>query len=385
MDDASRSLATAAVHAGEPSPRFFGAASVPIFQSSVFEYRGDEGEVLRYPRYGNTPNHDVLAAKIAALEGAEDGLVAASGMAAISAAIFAAVEPRGHLLIQRGAYGGLVAFLGDQFTALGYSFTEIDARAPETWRRALRPNTGAIYVEAMTNPTLDVPELGAVVAFAREHDIASLIDNTFASPVLFRAAKFGFDLALHSATKSLNGHDDVVAGAAAGTKDLVARVRKNLKFFGGALDPHACWLVHRGIKTIELRVPRQCDNALALARALETHPAVERVLYPALESSIDHARCRDYFGGRGGGVLAFTMKGGIDAARRALSRLRVPVIGPSLGGVETLVSIPALVSHRDLTREQRQSAGIEDALIRVSVGIEAIEDLRADFESALHP
>lgn len=385
MDDASRSLETAAVHAGEPSPRFFGAASVPIFQSSVFEYRGDEGEVLRYPRYGNTPNHDVLAAKVAALEGAEDGLVAASGMAAISSAIFAAVTPGGHLLIQRGAYGGVTAFLHDQFTALGYSFTEIDGRSPDTWQAALRPNTRAIYVEAMTNPTLAVPELGAVVDFARQHGLASLIDNTFASPVLFRAAAFGFDLALHSATKSLNGHDDVVAGVAAGKKDLIARVRKNLKFFGGSLDPHACWLVHRGIKTIALRVPRQCDNALALARALEAHPAIDRVLYPALESSVDFRRCREFFAGRGGGVLAFTMKGGIDAARRALSRLRLPVVGPSLGGVETLVSIPALVSHRDLTREQRIAAGIDDALVRVSVGIEAIDDLVADFTAALNP
>lgn len=385
MIDSSRSLATVAVHAGEPQPRLLGAASLPIFQSAVFEFRGDPGEVLRYPRYGNTPNHDVLAAKIAALEGAEDAAIAASGMAAITASFLATLEGGGHLLLQRGAYGGVSTFVSEHFPALGLAFTEIDGAAPETWSAALRPTTRAIYVEAMSNPTVTVPELGAVVAFAREHRIASLIDATFASPVLFKAAPFGFDLSIHSATKYLNGHDDVVAGCVAGKKELVDRVRRNLKFFGGSLDPHACWLVHRGIKTIELRVPRQCENASILARALERHAGVDRVLYPGLESSADFARCAQYFGGRGGGVLAFLPKDGVAAVDRLLSRLRIPVIGPSLGGVETLVSVPARASHRDVARERREAAGIADSLIRVSVGIEAAADLVADFEAALDP
>jgi cystathionine beta-lyase/cystathionine gamma-synthase len=377
------SVDTTAVHAGEPTPRFLGASTFPIFQAAVYEFRGAEGETLRYPRYGNSPNHDVLSAKLAALEGGEDAIVAASGMAVISSAFLATLGQSGHLLVQRGAYGGVSAFLSEHFRALGFTFTEIDATAPATWGDAIRPNTRAIYVEAMSNPLVAVPELGAVVTFAKERGIASVIDNTFASPVLFRAAEFGFDLSLHSATKYLNGHDDVVAGCAIGRRELVAKVRDVLKLFGGALDPHACWLVHRGTKTIGLRVPRQCDNALALARSLERNPAVANVRYPGLESSADFARAKRYFGGRGGGVFAFELKGGVEAARKFLGRLTIPLIGPSLGGVETLVSMPAFVSHRDVPREQREAAGLRDGAIRVSVGIEAADDLVADFDQAL--
>ncbi len=379
----SLSLLTTAVHAGEPDPKTYGCSTTPIFQSSVYEFRGTTDEKLRYPRYGNTPNHDVLAKKLAALEGGEDAIVAATGMAAITGAILASLGRGGHLLLQQGAYGGLSSFVLQWFDTLGFEYDLIDGTRPETWAAKSKPNTRAIYVESMSNPCCDVPDLEAVVAFAKSRDLVSLVDNTFASPVIYRAAASGFDLSLHSATKYLNGHDDLVAGCAIGRADLVAKVRAQLKLFGGALDPHACWLLHRGIRTVGLRVPHQSASALAIARFLEGHARVESVRYPGLESSPHHARATRAFRNGFGGVVAFELKGGEDEARRLQDRVRIPIVAPSLGGVETLMSMPAFVSHRDVPKEQRLQVGISDGLIRLSVGIESKDDLIADLEHAL--
>jgi cystathionine beta-lyase/cystathionine gamma-synthase len=358
---------------------------VPIFQCTVYE-RGDETggyHDVRYPRLNNLPGHAALGAKLASLEGAEDAVVTGSGMAAISTALLDSLGGgRGHLLVQEQLYGGTHTLVVNDLPAWGIEHDFVRGDDPDEWRRKLRPTTRAFYVEAMSNPLLRVADHAAVVAFAREHGLVSIIDNTFATPVNFRPPERGFDLSVHSATKYLNGHNDQVAGAILGSRARVERIRHLLAHLGGTLDPHGCFLLDRGLKTLALRVRRQNENALALARRLGRHAAVAVVHYPGLESHPDHARARALFEGCGG-VLALEVRGGAEAARRLLSRLRIPIHGPSLGGLETLVTRPATTSHAGLPPAERARLGIGDALVRVSVGIEAIDDLAGDFEQAL--
>jgi len=377
-------LQTQAIHAGRIEPRIEGAAVLPIFQCSVYEHLAEDGSYhdVRYPRLNNLPNHVVLGRRLAALEGAEAGLVTASGMAAISTAILALLGEGGHLLVQGQLYGGTHAFVHHDLGRFGGSFDTIDPERPDSWKDKLRPNTRAIYVEAMTNPLLQVIDHRAVVAFARKHGLVSLIDNTFATPVNFRPIELGFDLSLHSCTKYLNGHNDLVAGAIIGSAKLVGQVKSCLDHLGGSLDPHACYLLERGLKTLVLRVRQQNASALALAQRLAAHRAVQVVNYPGLETHPDHARARALFGGFGG-MLSFELRGGVEAARRFLGRVELPVNGPSLGGVETLVTRPCTTSHASLSPAERESLGIRDGLIRVSVGIEDTDDLIRDFEAAL--
>jgi cystathionine beta-lyase/cystathionine gamma-synthase len=384
VDNDERGLETRAIHAGRIQPPVEGACVLPIFQSAVWEHVAEDASYhnLRYPRLSNLPNHLVLGRRLASLEGGEAGLVAASGMAAISTAILTALGENGHLLIQDRLYGGTHAFVVHDLAACGQRYDFVSQEDPRAWEARLRPNTRAIYFEAMTNPLLRVADHRAVVAFAREHGLVSLIDSTFASPVLFRPLELGYDVVLHSCTKYLNGHNDLVAGAVIGSTDHVSRIKSRLDHLGGSLDPHACFLLERGLKTLVLRVERQCENALALARCLAAHPAVAEVHYPGLAAHPDHGRARELFAGFGG-VLSFVPRGGLEAARRLVARLELPTNGPSLGGVETLVTRPATTSHRSLTPEERARLGIDDALIRVSVGIETIDDLTRDFEQAL--
>ncbi len=378
-----RELGTRLIHAGEPEPRIEGAVSLPVFQSSTYEYRGERSyEDVRYIRLNNTPNHLVLHAKLAAIEEGEAAVVAASGMAAITTALLTVLRQGDHVLVQDALYGGTHAFVTRDLARFGIGHDVVDPERPETWRAALRPETRAIYVETMSNPLLRIPELEMVVGFAREHGLVSMIDNTFASPVNFRPCPFGFDLSIHSATKYLNGHTDIVAGAVIGRKDLVAEILHRLDHLGGTLDPHACFLLHRGLKTLALRVERQNAGALALARFLADHPAVARVAHPGLETHPAHARARAWFDGFGG-MLAFEPRGGREAAERMFSKLTLPIVAPSLGGVETLVTRPATTSHAGLTPEEREAIGISDGLVRVSVGIEAVDELIEDFAGAL--
>jgi len=237
-------------------------------------------------------------------------------------------------------------------------------------------------VETMTNPLLGVPRLREVVGFARKHRILAIIDNTFASPVNFRPLDWGFDLSLHSCTKYLNGHSDMVAGAVIGSKELIGRVIHRLNHLGGTLDPHACFLLHRGIKTLAVRVRQQNQSALRIAQFLEGHQAVYKVNYPGLESHPGHARARELFDGFGG-MLSFELVGGVEAADRFISRTTLPTLAPSLGGVESLITRPATTSHSGLSPEERMAMGISDGLIRLSVGIESTEDLLEDFDRAL--
>ncbi len=376
-------LDTKLIHAGEPEPRIAGAVAMPIFQSAMFEYGGEiEYHDITYIRLNNTPNHLVLQKKLAALENAEAALVAGSGMAAITTALLTVLSAGDHLLAQSCLYGGTHDFVTRDLKTFGISYDFIDGNCPETWAAKLKPNTRAIYVETMSNPLLEIPDLEAVVEFAREHNLVSLIDNTFASPVNFRPPEHGFDLSLHSATKYLNGHSDIVAGVVIGRADLVERVKRRLDHLGGSLDPHACFLLHRGVKTLGVRVRFQNQSALAVARFLESHPKVLRVNYPGLESHPQRQRARRLFDGFGG-MLSFELDGGVKAAERFMQNVRLPICAPSLGGVETLVTRPATTSHSGMSPEDRGKLGITDSLIRVSIGIEATEDLLADFEQAL--
>ncbi|HEY0787590.1 MAG TPA: aminotransferase class I/II-fold pyridoxal phosphate-dependent enzyme [Thermoanaerobaculia bacterium] len=375
---------TKLVHAGEPDPRPGGAVSLPIFQSSTFETTGTEGSYheIRYARLSNTPNHVALHAKLAALENAEAALVTASGMAAITTALLTVLRAGDHVLVHRVLYGGTRAFADHDFPALGLSFTAIDAADPSGWEAALRPNTRAIYVETITNPTMEVVDHAGVVRFAKEHGLVSITDNTFASPVNFRPAEHGYDLSLHSATKYLNGHTDLIAGAVIGRAELVRKVALKLDHLGGSLDPHACFLLHRGLKTLALRVRQQNETAGRLAALLEAHPAVERVDYPGLPSSPSHTRAKALLDGFGG-MLSISLRGGLPAARTFCKSVRLAIFAPSLGGVETLVTRPAETSHSTMPKEEREAIGITDGMVRISVGIEHYDDLAEDFVTAL--
>ena len=379
----ARRLATRAVHAGEPEPRIEGAVSMPIFQSATFETAGEKSyDAVRYVRLNNTPNHQALHAKLASLEGGEAAVVASSGMAAITTTLLALLSRGDHLLALEGLYGGTHTFVTRDLAEFGIGHDLMDGNRPDSWSALLKPSTRAIYVETITNPLMQVPDLEQVVRFARTHGLVSIIDSTFATPVNYRPLESGFDLVLHSGTKYLNGHSDLAAGAVVGPRELVRRVTHRLNHLGGVLDPHACFLLHRGIKTLVLRVRQQNENALALARFLAESPAVDGVNYPGLETHPQHGRARKMFSGFGG-MLSFDVRGGVEAADSLLNRLRIPRSAPSLGGVETLITRPATTSHAGVPPEERVRMGISDSLVRVSVGIEAPGDLVEDFEQGL--
>lgn len=383
MTKVYKHLETKLIHAGEPEPLISGAVSMPIFQSSTFEYTGQTSyHDLKYIRLNNTPNHIALHQKLASLENAEAALVTASGMAAISTTLLTVLSSGDHLLVQDCLYGGTHDLITRDFAPFGISFDFIDGDDPDSWKNQLRPNTKAIYFETITNPLLQVADLKAVVEFAKTHGLVSMIDNTFSSPINFRPPEWGFDLSLHSCTKYLNGHSDIVAGAVIGRADLIEKIRHKLNHLGGSLDPHACFLLHRGMKTLAVRVKYQNGSALKIAKFLEDHPAIEKVNYPGLESHPGHQRARELFDGFGG-MLSFELKNGIEAAERFIQNTTLPIIAPSLGGIETLITRPATTSHSGLSPKDRQKLGISEGLIRVSIGIEATEDIIEDFKQAL--
>ncbi len=383
MSKTYKSIETKLIHAGEPDPRVDGAVVLPIFQTAMFEYAGEDTyDSIRYLRLNNCPNHLALHRKLAALEGAETALVTGSGMAAISTTLLTVLSAGDHLLAQDCLYGGTHDFLTRDFASFGISYDFISPEDPDSWKRLLRPTTRAIYVEAMTNPLLQVGDLRAAVRFAGENGLVSMIDNTFASPINFRPAEWGFDLSLHSATKYLNGHSDIVAGAVIGKADLVGKITRRLNHLGGSLDPHAAFLLHRGLKTLAVRVRHQNESALKIAAFLESHPGVARVNYPGLKSHPRHERARELFNGFSG-MMSVELKGGVEEAERFMKRTQLPVIAPSLGGVETLMTRPSTTSHSGMSPADRKRAGISDSLIRLSIGLEATDDLIADFDQAL--
>jgi len=380
----SERVETKLIHAGELRPRVAGAVNLPIFQSATFEYGGeDDYHDIRYIRLNNTPNHNVVGAKLAAIEGAESAIIAASGMAAISTTLLSILKKGDHILIQDCLYGGTHDFVTKDLPGFGIEYDFIDASDPQSWENIIRKETRAIYVETIANPLMGVPELASVVEFARSHKIVSIIDNTFASPINFRPAQMGFDLSLHSCTKYLNGHSDIVGGACIGKAELVKAVTRKLNHLGGTMDPHAAFLLHRGMKTLALRVRHQNESALKIARYLEKHVAIAKVNYPGLESHPAHARASKWFDGFGG-MLSFEIKEkNVAVVDQFLKELQFPICAPSLGGVESLITRPATTSHLGLSSEDRAKIGISDALIRFSTGIEATEDLIEDFDQAL--
>jgi len=378
-------IETLAVHAGERRPGPEGSVVFPIYQGTVYSVEpGTDYHDIRYIRLSSTPTQRYLHDKLAALEGAEAALATTSGMAALTTILLSFLKKGDHLIAGDCLYGGTHDFLTRHADDLGLSYTFIDPQRPETWKDALRPGTKLVLVETITNPLMRVPRLREIAAFAREERLLSVIDNTFASPVNFRPLSAGFDLVFHSATKYLNGHSDLVGGCILGAGHPLGTVRKTLNHLGGSLDPHAAFLLARGLKTLALRVKAQNANALALARFLAGHPRVLQVNYPGLETHPDHAHARELLSGFGG-MLSFRLKGGTEAADRLIAALTLPAFAPSLGGVESLITRPALTSHAGLTRAERDRMGVSDDLVRMSCGIEAAEDLIEDFRGALEP
>ncbi|MBW3535893.1 MAG: aminotransferase class I/II-fold pyridoxal phosphate-dependent enzyme, partial [Gemmatimonadetes bacterium] len=338
----------------------------PIVQSSTFVggFPDDDGE-LRYSRYGNNPNQLQVGRKLAALEGTEDALVLSSGMAAVAMAILALTRAGDHVVASEHLYGATRILLRDELPRRGIEVSFVDPGAPREWRRALRPTTRLVYLEAPTNPTLRVFDPRPLAAMAHDAGLVFAMDATFASPVNLRPVELGVDVVIHSATKYLGGHSDLIAGVVASTRGVIEEVTRVMRLYGPAPDPLACWLLDRGLRTLDVRVSRQNANALDLARWLEGRPEVARVIHPGLESHPDHAVAAAIFEGFGG-MLSLVVHGGDDAAREVMERFQLIAVAPSLGGVESLASMPRYTSHVALTRDQRLAAGIADGFLRLS-------------------
>ena len=377
------SFDTKIIHSGEPDPRIEGAANVPIFQSSTFEYSGQKSyDDLKYIRLNNTPNHIVLHEKLAILEGGDRALVTSSGMSAITTSLLTFLKSGDHLLAHKTLYGGTADYIKHDLPKYGIEFDFIDAMDLSDWKGKLKSNTKVIYVETITNPLIEVAPLDKVVSFAKEHNLISMIDNTFASPALFCPIQLGFDISLHSATKFLNGHTDIVAGAIIGNEPHMTDINSKLNHLGGCLDPNACFLLHRGMKTLSLRIKRQCSNAMKIATFLNDHPMVAHVNYPGLESNPSHERAKNLLCGFGG-MLSFVVKGGVEEADKVMNQLQIPMCTASMGGVESLVTRPVQTSHSLLSDEELIDSGIDKSLIRLAVGIESASDLIDDLDQAL--
>jgi cystathionine gamma-synthase/cystathionine gamma-lyase/cystathionine beta-lyase len=374
---------TVAVHGGERRPGPDGSVVFPIFQGTVYEIEpGTDYHDMKYLRLNSTPSQVYLHDKLAALEGAEAAVATSSGMAAVTTILLSLLRAGDHLLASDCLYGGTHDFLTERAAGLGWSVTFVDAGRPETWAAARTERTRAFLVETITNPLMRVGALDQVAEFGRREGIVTVIDNTFASPVNFRPLAAGFDVVFHSATKYLGGHSDLVAGAVMASADRIEQVRKALNLFGASLDPHTGFLLARGIKTLALRVQAQNANALALARFLQDHPAVAAVNYPGLDTHPDHQHAARLLSGFGG-MLSLRLHGGEQAAQALLDAVTLAYSAPSLGGVESLVTRPAITSHAGMSEQDRDRIGITSDLIRISAGIEGTQDLIDDYAQAL--
>ena len=381
--------ATLAIHAGENRSHVSVPVGTSIARTANFTFANTE-EMKRwaegkssayiYTRYGN-PTLAIAEGKIAALEGAQAAIVAASGMAAISSALLSILKAGDEVIATRALYGGSYRLMRDIFPRMGIVVRHVETDLAGI-ERLVNPRTRALYIETPTNPTLRLVDLQKAVSFAKEWDLLSLIDNTFATPVVQKPIKMGFDLVVHSATKYLAGHSDVIAGVAAGSHSLIEKTRDMIIYLGGSMDPEAAFLLIRGMKTLEVRVPRQCQTALTVARYLEKHPKVARVHYPGLPSHPDHKLAKRQMKGFGA-MMAFDLKGGLAAARRFCDRTRVFLLAASLGGVESLVVLPIYSSHYRLSAAELRAAGVEPGTVRVSIGLEDPADLIEDLRQAL--
>jgi cystathionine beta-lyase/cystathionine gamma-synthase len=375
-------FSTTAIH-GNPRRRPDWSPVAPsIVQSSTFTNPvGSEDDIL-YGRYGNTPNQVAVAEKYALLEGAEAAIFLASGMGATALAHLAVLRPGDHLLSSSWIYGGTQALFDEELGRFGIEITYVRPDQPRLWRRSVRKGTRAIFIETPTNPLMRLVDMIPVAQVAKEFGLALLVDATFASPINFRPLEHGADVAITSATKYLNGHSDVVAGAVAGSTAVVEEVNRLMRRWGQAIDPHTAWMVDRGMRTLALRMERHNLNGLAVARWAETQAGFAKVHYPGLTSHPDHARAKKVLDGYGG-MVGLELKAGPKAAERLLKRLKLVLHAPSLAGVESLVSEPRLTSHKELTPSARAALGIPDGFLRLSCGIEDSDDIIADLAQAL--
>lgn len=374
MKESKQRTATQCVHAGTISDHHSGGVNSPITTSSAFGFLEKSDNV--YPRYFNTPNQQAVVEKLSALEGAESGLVVSSGMAAISTAFVSILNPGDHVVMQDQIYGGTYYFATSQFIKLGVTFTMVKGNQIEDFQQAIQPNTRILYFETPSNPLLTIIDVAGMADLARSNGIISIIDNTFASPINQNPLGLGVDMVMHSGTKYLGGHSDLCFGALLTNRELAAKMRGTAVNWGGSLDANACYLIERSLKTLQIRVRQQNENAQYLAEQLQAHPGVKSVYYPGLEAHPAHELAKRQMTGFGG-MLSFELK---ESGQAVGFCKRLKLIKPalSLGGVETIISIPCLTSHIKMTKEERMAAGVSDDLLRLSVGIEDVEDLWED-------
>ena len=368
---------TQCVHEGQLKDTLYKGAISPLYMATAYSYE----ETDRYPRYFNTPNQVGLAKKIAALEGAEEGLIFGSGMAAISTSLLAFLKQGDHVVLQNDLYGGTTNLVVEHFDNYGIEYSFAEGLSVEFFEEKIKENTKVIYIETPSNPLMKIVDLKAIAELAREHQLVSMIDNTFSSPVNQNPIAFGIDIVLHSATKYLGGHSDILAGAVACSSAHMEKIFAVAKSLGGNLSDLSIWLLERSIKTLSIRVKQQNENAMALAQFLEQHPAIRKVHYPGLDAHPDHALAKKQMNGFTG-MMSFELN---DTIQRTTFEKSLKIIQPvvSLAGVESTITIPAITSHKLLTAEGREQQGITDQLVRFSVGIEHLEDLKNDLNQAL--
>lgn len=371
---------TICVHTGTQPDSTIRGVNTPVHTSSAFGYRGPLDNL--YPRYYNTPNQQAVVEKLCALEGAEDGLLFSSGMAAISAIIFGLLKQGDHLVLSKEIYGGTYHFVTSALTRFGISYTFIDTTAPEHFAAAIKDNTRLLYIETPSNPLLKLTDIAGVAKLAKEKGLLTAIDNTFASPINQTPLPMGIDLVMHSGTKYLGGHSDLCFGAVVGKRELMKQVRTHAINLGANLNAETCALIERSMKTLALRVERQTQNAQQVAEWLEQEKGVKSVNYPGLPSHPQHDLARSQMKGFGA-MLSFELEGDAASTENFLDRLQMIIPALSLGGVETLICAPAKSSHIKMSPQERAEAGIADTLLRISLGIEAAEDIIADIRQAM--
>ncbi len=372
---------TIAVHGGADHGGPGSPVAQPLIQS--VNYVQDFGTTdLLYTRYGNTPNEEVVQKRIAMLEGAESALVLASGMGATACALLALLRPGDHLVSSTWIYGGTRRLFSEEFVSMGIEVTFADPEERRAFRSSIRKNTRVIFVETPVNPTCRVLDLAQLATLAKVQGVALVVDSTLASPINARPISHGADVVIHSATKYLNGHHDILCGVVAGTSSYIDEVRNKMMVWGQAPDPFACWLLERGLKTLDLRVRRSNDNAMRVAEWCSARPEIARVHYAGLPDHPDHAIAKRMLDGFGG-LLSIELAGGAKAADSFVRKLRLITYAASLGGVDTLVIEPRYSSHAHMTSEQRAAIGIPDGFLRLSIGIEDADDIIADIEQAL--
>ena len=372
--------ATQCVHSGTFIDEDVKGVNTPIHTSSAFGY--DDPANNRYPRYYNTPNQKAVVDKLCALEKAEEGMLFSSGMAAISAMVLGLLQQGDHLVIPKEIYGGTYSFFRTELPRFGIQFTLIDDTTPEAYAAAITPATRALFMETPSNPLLKLTDVQAVAGLAKEKGLLSFIDNTFASPINQLPLELGVDVVMHSGTKYFGGHSDLCFGVLLGKKEPMQKLSRHAINTGGSLNAQTCALIERSLKTLEIRVERQTHNALRIAQFLEQHPQVASVNYPGLPSHPQHELARKQMTGFGA-MLSFEVRGGGEAADALVERLQIIIPALSLGGVESLICSPRKTSHLKMNAQERKDAGISDGLLRLSVGIEAAEDLIADLDAAL--